>query len=171
MVRRLFWILSIILFGFVFLVWNYWDAAKYLLILLVPLFLLGLRDILQRKRNILRLYPVVGHMRYLMQSFRPQIQQYFIETNTNGMPFSREDRELVYNRAKNILDTLPFGTQRDVHAVGFDSINHSMAPKEVHESETRIIVGGPQCKQPYDASRFNISAMSFGAISKNAIRI
>ncbi len=170
MVRRLFWVLSIILFGFVAIVSQYWDDILYLLIILVPFFLLGMYDILQKKRNILRLYPIVGHLRFLMQYFRPQIQQYFIESNTNGKPFSREERELVYNRAKNILDTLPFGTQRDVHEPGFDSITHSMAPREVHESETRIIVGGPQCKQPYDASRFNISAMSFGAISKNAIR-
>lgn len=170
MVRRLFWILSLIFFGFVAIVSQYWSDIVYLLIILVPLFILGVHDILQKKLNILRLYPVVGHLRFLLQAIRPQIQQYFIESNTDGKPFSREERELVYNRAKNLLDVLPFGTQRNVHESGFDSINHSMAPKEVDEAELRIIVGGPQCKKPYNASRLNISAMSFGAISKNAIR-
>src|SRR6056297_2428659 len=106
----------------------------------------------------------------MFQDIRPQIQQYFIETNTNGRPFSREDREMVYSRAKNELDALPFGTQRDVHEPGFDSINHSMAPKKPSKNQARVVVGNFQCEKPYDASRLNISAMSFGAISKNAVR-
>lgn len=170
MVRRLFWVLSFVFFVFVAVVSLYWSDVLYMLIFLVPLFIVGMHDILQKKRNILRLYPVVGHLRFLLQAIRPQIQQYFIESNIDGRPFSREDRELVYNRAKNILDVLPFGTQRNVHEAGFDSIHHSMAPKEMDEAETRIIVGGPQCKKPYNASRLNISAMSFGAISINAVR-
>lgn len=170
MVRRLFWIVSFIVFGIVLLTYPFWKDVLWFLVVLIPLFLLGIYDILQRPNNILRLYPVVGHWRFMLQSFRPQIQQYFIETNTNGKPFSREERELVYNRSRNGSDVLPFGTQRDVHEPGFDSINHSMAPKIVPVSETRIVVGGPQCKKPYNASRLNISAMSFGAISKNAVR-
>ncbi|MEM1244043.1 MAG: FMN-binding glutamate synthase family protein, partial [Pseudomonadota bacterium] len=140
------------------------------LIFIVPLFLLGLYDILQKHSNILRLFPVLGHLRYWLQDIRPQIQQYFIETNQNGMPFSREERDLVYARSEKRNDTLPFGTQRDVHASGFDSINHSLSPKKVEQTEARVVVGNHLCKKPYDASRLNVSAMSFGAISKNAVR-
>lgn len=170
MVRRLFWIISLILFFLVALIATVWIDILYSLIILIPLFLIGVYDVVQPQYNILRLYPLIGHLRYMLQSIRPQIQQYFIETNQSGKPFSREERELVYNRANKKLDTLPFGTQRDVHAPGFDSINHSLCPREVPESEARIIVGGPQCSKPYNASRLNISAMSFGAISKNAVR-
>lgn len=170
MIRRLFWIISFLLFAFVIIVSQFWEEVQWLLVIIIPVFLLGLYDMIQRKRNVLRLYPVLGHLRYLLQEIRPQIQQYFIETNTNGKPFSREEREMVYNRSQNVMDTLPFGTQRDVHEPGFDSINHSMSPKKVSDEEARILVGNEQCKKPYLASRLNISAMSFGALSKNAIR-
>lgn len=170
MVRRLFWILSIILFAFVAGVGQFWPDVYWLLIIIVPLFFLGIYDMVQRKQNVLRLYPLVGHLRFMLQDIRPQIQQYFIETNTNGKPFSREDREMVYARAKNVLDALPFGTQRDVHEPGFNSINHSMSPKKVPKEQTRITVGNFQCKKPYHASRLNISAMSFGALSARAIQ-
>ncbi len=170
MVRRLFYLISILVFAIIIGLSFAWPNILYSLIILIPIFLLGIYDILQKESNILRLFPLVGHLRYWLQDIRPQIQQYFIETNTDGTPFSREDREMVYQRATKTLDTLPFGTQRDVHAPGFDSINHSLSPKVVPQSEARIIVGGPQCEKPYDASRLNISAMSFGAISKNAVR-
>jgi glutamate synthase domain-containing protein 2 len=170
MVRRLFWIISSIVFVLVAWIASYWPHILHSLIILVPLFLLGLYDIVQRPVNILRLFPVIGHLRYLLLGIRPQIQQYFIETNQSGTPYSNEVRELVYERAAGTLDKLPFGTQRDVHAVGFDSINHSLAPKKVPECEARTTVGGPQCTQPYSASRLNISGMSFGAISSHAIR-
>lgn len=169
MVRHLFWAFSIIIFVSLFLIGLRDPDVYYLLFFLVPLFVLGLWDIFQKRYGILRLYPIVGHLRYLMQGIRPQIQQYFIETNQNGMPFSRELRDLVYERARQTLDTLPFGTQRDVYAPGYESINHSMVPKEVAETEGRVLIGGPQCTKPYNASRLNISAMSFGSISKNAI--
>ncbi|NKB47554.1 MAG: FMN-binding glutamate synthase family protein [Legionellales bacterium] len=170
MVRHLFWIVSILVAITVVWIATYWPPILYSLIGLLPLFLIGVYDVMQRPTNILRLYPVVGHLRYLLQDIRPQIQQYFIETNQSGTPYSREVRELVYQRASQTLDKLPFGTQRDVHAIGFDAINHSLAPKVVPASQARIQVGGPQCTQPYLASRLNVSAMSFGAISSHAVR-
>lgn len=141
----------------------------YLILFILGLFCIGIYDLIQKENNILRLYPIVGHFRFLLQYIRPQIQQYFIESNINGMPFSREQREMVYQRANNTLDRLPFGTQRDVYADGFDSINHSLLPKKVDISEARIQVGGKLCSKPYNSSRLNISAMSFGAISSNAV--
>ncbi len=169
MVRHLFWILSFVFFTFVAIAANFWPGVLYSLIILIPLFFLGVYDILQRRWNILRLYPLVGHLRHMLQSIRPQIQQYFIETNTNGTPFSREDRELVYFRSQNKLDTLPFGTQRDIYRVGYEWINHSMVPKVPMKKEPRLWVGTDQCDKPYSSSVLNISAMSFGALSKNAV--
>ena len=169
MVRRIFWACSIIAFLCLFSIGFYHPKIFYALLIILPLFLLGVYDVMHKKMNILRLYPVIGHLRYMLEGIRPEIQQYFIETNTDGMPFSREDRELVYQRANKTLDTMPFGTQRDVYAPGFDSINHSITPKVVGESEARVMLGGPQCTKPLSASRLNISAMSYGSISKNAV--
>lgn len=171
MVRHIFILSSVVGFSSVIaLALDNHPLFLYTLIIFVPIFLVGLYDMLQKRHSVLRLYPVIGHLRYLLQYIRPQIQQYFIETNQNGMPFSREERELVYARANKKNDKLPFGTQRDVLATGFDSINHSITPKEVHESERRLTIGNSQCQQPYFASRLNISAMSYGSISSNAIR-
>lgn len=170
MIRRLFWLVSLIIFILIGFLLEISDDFLILLFIFVPIFLLGLYDINQKKRSILRLYPVVGHLRFWLQAIRPQIQQYFIETDQNGSPFSREERELVYNRATKGNDKLPFGTQRDVHAIGFDSINHSIVPKKVSHEETRLLIGAYQCKQPYLASRLNVSAMSYGALGSTAIR-
>lgn len=134
-----------------------------------PIVLLGIRDMLQKRHAILRNFPVVGHFRYLFELIRPEISQYFIESNTDGRPFNREVRSIVYQRAKKVMDSLPFGTQRDVYEVGYEWAPHSLAPKHVSPENMRVIIGGPQCKQPYSCSIFNISAMSFGALSKNAI--
>ncbi len=168
--RYVFWSCSIIIAAAVIGIAFVWTPILYFLILLVPLFLVGVYDIVQRRLNVLRIYPISGHFRYMLESIRPQIRQYYIESNLSAKPFNREQRELVYDRADQTIDTLPFGTQRDVRELGFDWLNHSMSPKVVPESESRILVGGPQCTKPYLASRFNISAMSFGAISKNAVR-
>lgn len=168
MISRLLWILFFIYF-LLSLYSSIWINEIYIYIFIIFLLALGIYDVFQKKYNILRLYPIVGHLRYLMQGIRPQIQQYFIETNSNGMPFSRSQREMVYARALNQEDRLPFGTQRDVYASGFDSINHSLSPKNVNKEESYVIIGGPDCKKPYKSSRLNISGMSFGAISKNAV--
>ena len=129
----------------------------------------GIRDLLQTRHAILRNYPVLGHLRFFFEYIRPEIRQYFFESDTDAIPFSRQQRAIVYQRAKKELDKRPFGTQMDVYAAGFEWINHSMAPAEVSSHDFRLKIGGPGCTQPYDASVFNISAMSFGALSANAI--
>lgn len=135
----------------------------------VPFIGLGLYDATQKRQSILRNFPVLGHFRYLMESIRPEINQYFIESNSNGVPFSRELRSIVYQRGKKQLDTLPFGTQKNVYEVGYEWLTHSLTPSNVESKDLRVVVGGPQCSQPYSASIFNISAMSYGSLSKNAI--
>ncbi len=137
---------------------------------LVFLFLtaLGLRDTLQAQRSVLRNYPVIGHLRFLMEFVRPEIRQYFIEGDNEAAPFSRQQRSLVYQRAKGDSDKRPFGTQMDVGAVGYEWINHSLAPSHIASHDFRVTIGAARA-QPYSASVFNISAMSFGALSANAI--
>jgi glutamate synthase domain-containing protein 2 len=130
--------------------------------------LLGLRDRLQTRRSVLRNYPVAGHLRYLLEYIRPEIRQYFIEPDNEAAPFSRQQRSLVYQRAKGDPDKRPFGTQLDVHAHGYEWINHSMAPTRLPTHDFRVTIGADRAK-PYSASIFNISAMSFGALSANAI--
>ena len=147
----------------------YWPAAIWAMLLILPIFALGLYDIFQRQKTVLRIYPVIGHVRYLLEAVRPEIQQYFVESDTNGMPFSREYRALVYQRAKKELDTRPFGTIFDVYRTGYEWVSHSIAPKPVTTQHPRVTFGGPDCSQPYEASVLNISAMSYGALSQNAI--
>lgn len=130
---------------------------------------MGLRDAFQKSQTIKRNFPLLGRFRYLLESIRPEIQQYFIENNSDGRPFSREERSLVYQRAKGVLDTLPFGTQKNVYEKGYEWVNHSLNAKHVSDANLRVMIGGKDCKKPYSASIFNISAMSFGALSSNAI--
>jgi glutamate synthase domain-containing protein 2 len=133
--------------------------------------LLGLRDVRQSRHAVLRNYPVIGHARFLLEYIRPEIRQYFLEGDNEAAPFSRAQRSLVYARAKGDSDKRPFGTQLDVSADGYEWINHSMKPSFVASHDFRITIGqaGNGCSQPYSASVFNISAMSFGALSANAI--
>jgi glutamate synthase domain-containing protein 2 len=135
----------------------------------VPLLAAGFQDYFQTSKAIRRNFPVIGRFRYWLEAIRPEINQYFIESNTEGAPFSREQRSVVYQRAKKAVDTLPFGTQQDVYAVGYEWIPHSLAPTKVELAQMRVRVGGPGCRQPYSASVLNISAMSYGALSRNAI--
>ncbi|NOZ08987.1 MAG: FMN-binding glutamate synthase family protein [FCB group bacterium] len=151
-----------------------WSALLYppllwTLIITGPLMLVGIYDFTQKKRAIIRNYPIIGHIRYLFESIRPEIAQYFIESDTEGRPFNRVQRSVVYQRAKGVRDTVPFGTLKDVYEVGYEWVNHSLNPVHLTPKDLCITVGGPDCKQPYCASRFNISAMSFGALSKNAV--
>ncbi len=140
--------------------------------LLLPIFLtlvgVGLFDLIQRKSSILRNYPIIGHLRYTMEFVRPEIRQYFIESDSEATPFSRAQRSLVYQRAKGQSDKRPFGTQLEVYAEGFEWMNHSMVPTRLSTHDFRVTIGA-DCAQPYEASVFNISAMSFGALSANAI--
>jgi len=128
----------------------------------------GLHDVRQTRHAILRNYPVIGHLRFLLEFIRPEMRQYFIEGDTEAQPFSRQQRSIVYQRAKGEPDKRPFGTQLDVHAEGYEWINHSLQPTRLDSHDFRITIG-PRCAQPYAASVFNISAMSFGALSANAI--
>ena len=156
------------LFGFTFIAFGIGGGAALVCLCLVGL---GWRDTHQRRHSVLRNYPVIGHIRFLLEFIRPEIRQYFIEGDGEAAPFSRQQRSLVYQRAKGEGDKRPFGTQLDVQAVGYEWINHSIAPTHIDGQDFRITVGdgGTSCTQPYSASVFNISAMSFGALSANAI--
>jgi glutamate synthase domain-containing protein 2 len=132
--------------------------------------LLGLRDLFQTKHAILRNYPIAAHVRFLLEDIRPEMRQYFFESDKDGAPFPRDKRAIVYQRAKRVLDKRPFGTEYNVYEVRYEWLHHSIAPKEPLREPFRITIGGPACKQPYKASVFNISAMSYGALSANAIR-
>ena len=132
------------------------------------LVLLGVRDTRQTRHSVLRNYPVIGHLRFLFEFIRPEMRQYFIEGDNEAAPFSRQQRSLVYQRAKGDPDKRPFGTQMDVRAQGYEWINHSLAPTSLPTHDFRVLIGGCRA-QPYSASIFNISAMSFGALSANAI--
>ena len=142
------------------------QAALWWALPALPLAALGLRDVLQSRHAVLRNYPVLGHLRFLLEFIRPEIRQYFIETDREEVPFSRQQRALVYQRAKGEPDKRPFGTQIDMMEVGHEWINHSVAPTvlEGHDFRVRVGDGGTSCTQHYDISVFNILAMSFGAL-------
>jgi glutamate synthase domain-containing protein 2 len=140
------------------------------LVVFISLAVVGTVDVMQTRHAILRNYPLSAHIRFILEEIRPEIRQYFLESEKDGTPFSRDKRALVYQRAKRALDKRPFGTQNDVYASGFEWLDHSIAPKPIVKEPFRIVIGGPDCTKPYSASIFNISAMSFGALSSNAIR-
>ena len=140
-----------------------WLAVVFLVLVLI-----GVRDLLQTRHSILRNYPVIGHLRFLLEFIRPEMRQYFIEGDNESAPFSRQQRSLVYQRAKGDSDKRPFGTQINVGSVGYEWINHSLAPTVLKTHDFRVAIGAGRA-QPYSASLFNISAMSFGALSANAI--
>ncbi|WP_069384131.1 FMN-binding glutamate synthase family protein [Halomonas caseinilytica] len=133
------------------------------------LVVLGTHDLLQHHHTVSRNYPILAHLRYWLESIGPEIRQYFIQSDTEERPFSREQRSLVYRRAKNTIDKQPFGSQRDMQAPGYEWMNHSLAPTRIEDHDFRIVIGADR-PRPYSASVFNISAMSFGALSANAIR-
>ncbi|MBL7665139.1 MAG: FMN-binding glutamate synthase family protein [Bacteriovoracaceae bacterium] len=149
----------------------YYPQVNWLFALLVPIYLVGIHDLVQSKRSLLRNFPVVGHGRYWLEILRPKFYQYFVESDINGRPFSRIYRSIVYQRAKKQLDSNPFGTLEDVYEEGHEWINHSIYPinKSEHHYESRTIVGGEETTKKYNASLLNISAMSFGSLSTNAI--
>src|SRR5271166_3932125 len=132
--------------------------------------LLGTVDLLQTRHAVLRNYPISAHLRFLLEKIRPEMRQYFFEDEKHGLPFSRDKRAVVYQRAKNVLDKRPFGTQYDVYADGFEWLCHSLSPRPLATKAFRVTVGDLNCAKSYSASVFNISAMSFGALSPNVIR-
>lgn len=145
-------------------------AFLWPLLLGIPLSVLGAWDMLQSQHSLLRNYPLLGHMRWLFEGIRPEIRQYLMESDEDAVPFSREQRSIVYQRAKNALDKRPFGTKLDVYETGYAWLTHSMAPKPKTDGTFRVTIGGPGCKRPYSASIYNISAMSFGSLGASAIR-
>jgi glutamate synthase domain-containing protein 2 len=143
----------------------------WIYILVLPLFFMGLQDMMQKKQAIRRTHPLIGRARYFAETLRPAIQQYFIESDLSGKPFHKRKRSLIYQRAKKDQETVPFGTQMDVYEEGYEWMAHSIYaqdPKNL-EQHPRVKVGGPDCLQPYELSIFNISAMSFGSLSANAV--
>ncbi|MCG8585908.1 MAG: FMN-binding glutamate synthase family protein [Pirellulales bacterium] len=139
------------------------------LIIVAPLALLGIWDMLQTRHSICRNYPIAAHFRFLFESIRPEIHQYFVESDIDGRPYNRNQRSLIYERSKDIEGLKPFGTELDVYEDEYEWLNHSMAPRPKSEELFRTTVGGAECKQPYSCSILNISAMSFGALSPNAL--
>ena len=136
----------------------------------VVLSLVGFHDLTQTRHSILRNYPVLGHLRFFFEKIRPEMRQYFFEDDKDGRPFARDKRAIVYQRAKKALDKRPFGTVLDSYEADFEWLNHSMAPAPVSHEPFRVIVGEGRCSRPYSSSMLNVSGMSFGAISPNAIR-
>jgi glutamate synthase domain-containing protein 2 len=172
--RFIIYTLSIVLAVlFIALAWSDRTLLPYLSIPIaafVGLSVLGTADLIQTRHAVLRNYPISAHLRFILESIRPEMRQYFFEDDKFGMPFSRDKRAVVYQRAKKQLDKRPFGTQYDVYADGYEWLRHSVAPRPLATDQFRIEIGGPDCAKPYSASVFNISAMSFGALSPNAIR-
>jgi glutamate synthase domain-containing protein 2 len=168
-VRREFYLISAVVFGVVCITGYFWPPFFWSLAVFGPLFAMGMLDLMQTRQAIRRNFPVIGNLRYFFELIRPELQQYFVESNQSGRPIPRELRSVVYQRAKGALETLPFGTQLDVHTEHYEWVNHSIVPKSLHMDDVRVRVGGPDCKQPYEASVFNISAMSYGALSSAAV--
>ncbi len=171
-VREQFIFISILSIVVIVVISQFWNPILWSFSIVGPLILMGSYDILQTKHTIRRNFPVLGRFRYALESIRPEIMQYFVETDTQGRPLNRIHRSLVYQRAKKVNDTAPFGTQMNVYRSGYEWMDHSMYASNVVSKEEdfpRVLVGGKDCKQPYSSSLLNISAMSFGSLSKNAV--
>lgn len=168
-VRYTAFIASVVMLIFTLLGSGVMGVSGWWPLLFLALSLVGLYDLQQQQHAILRNYPIIGHLRFMLELIRPEIRQYFLESETEAAPFSRAQRTLVYARAKGQSDKRPFGTQLDTRAIGYEWINHSIAPSVLQSYDFRVTVGGASCTQPYSISLFNISAMSFGALSANAI--
>ena len=145
--------------------------AVWFFLIIIPFILLGSYDVLQKKHTVWRNFPVIGHTRWWMEGIRPMIQQYFVESDLDGSPINRVFRTVVYQRSKKQMDTVPYGTKFDVYRVGYEWIGHSLAAKDLSEInlDLRVVIGGSDCLQPYNASLLNISAMSFGSLSSHAV--
>ena len=161
----------VILASFVSLIlcftWSGWFVLPFVGFLVLSA--MGVYDVTQTKHSILRNYPVLGHMRFFFEGIRPEIRQYLIESDQDEEPFSRDYRSLVYQRAKGQEDARPFGTRESVYDAGYAWVTHSVQPVHIEDTDFRVTIGGKDCKQPYAASLYNISAMSFGSLSANAI--
>jgi len=169
--RKIF-ILSSVAVVVLILAWSYfWRDALYMFVIVLPVIYMGVSDMIQTRQSIRRNFPIAGRLRYVFEDLRPKIQQYFVESDTDGAPINRNERSVIYQRAKKQIDTVPFGTQLNVYAEGYEWMTHSIAPLDFHKMDhhPRVMVGGKDCTQPYALSVLNVSAMSFGSLSKNAI--
>ena len=169
--RKIFILSSIcILFVASFIAYK-WHPFIWSFVVIIPIILLGIFDMFQTHHTLMANFPVLGRFRWIAEWLRPKIYQYFVESDTDGAPFNRLSRTVIYQRAKKVNDTTPFGTQLDVYQPGYEWLNHSIAPLHHNkvDQSPRVKVGGPACTQPYSASVYNVSAMSFGALSQNAI--
>ena len=162
-------VVTVLLLGIALADHKVFDLVLIPVVIFGALTLLGFRDLTQKNHAVLRNYPISAHLRFLLEEIRPEMRQYFFESEKDGMLFSRDTRALVYQRAKMVLDKRPFGTQEDVYCEGYEWMDHPW-PQAAAEEKFRITIGGPDCNRPYPASVFNISAMSFGALSPNAVR-
>lgn len=169
--QKAFWFVASL--GNIGAIYFFSQTATYLsgalVIFTVTYTAIGFYDIYFSRHSLNRLYPVVAYIRYFLESYRVEIQQYFIANDTEERPFNREERSLVYQRAKNVRDTIAFGTQQNLLEVNYLSLWHSLQPQKIPDEAKRVSIGGPDCSQPYSASYMNISAMSFGSLSANAI--
>ncbi|QCX37231.1 FMN-binding glutamate synthase family protein [Aureibaculum algae] len=170
--RKYFILISTITVVSILLIALVWPGILWSFILVAPLVLMGVFDMLQKNHTIRRNFPLIGRFRYVLESVRPEIMQYFVETDTEGRPLNRILRSLIYRRAKKVNDTEPFGTQMNLYHSGYEWMEHSMYakqnPQEIGKFP-RLVIGGADCKQPYSTSLLNISAMSFGSLSTNAV--
>ncbi len=141
----------------------------YLFILFGPLILIGFRDAFQNQHAIRKNFPVIGNLRYMLEGISPEIQQYFVERRTDGRPISKNKRAVIYQRSKNLGSTHPFGTEENIYEEGYEFITQSLYPSAILHEEPRVLIGGERCEKPYSASLYNVSAMSFGSLSKNAV--
>lgn len=169
--RKIFIISSIVVSALI-LVWAYfWINALFSFVIVAPLIYMGIVDMTQNRQAIRKNFPLLGRLRYVFEDMRPKIQQYFVESDTDGTPLNRNERSVIYQRAKKQIDTIPFGTQLNVYAEGYEWMTHSVNALDHNKLDhnPRVRVGNKDCKQPYDASILNVSAMSFGSLSPNAI--
>lgn len=168
--RKLFYAISLFLIALVGLIGYWHPIVLWWYVVLIPLVVVGIINVFQEKHTIMRNFPVLGYARYFFEFISPEMQQYFIERTTDGRPFSRQQRALIYRRAKNVNDTVPFGTQLDLYNGDYEGLRHSIFPAPLLNEPPRVRFGGPKCTQPYEASLLNISAMSFGSLSENAVK-
>lgn len=170
LMQKVFWFITLIVTPVVAYTSHlYWEPGYLLLGVLLLYVLVGLYDLWLSPHTLNRLYPVAADMRYALEYIRPEIHQYFVASDIEELPFNREQRDLVYRRAKGLDDTKPFGTAHDINQTGWLGASHSLVHAEVKQENERVTVGGPGCAQPYSAARLNCSAMSFGSLSAHAI--
>jgi glutamate synthase domain-containing protein 2 len=166
MIAGMLMIINIVIIG---LAYTHNQNLYWWLLLSVPLLMLCIWDKNQKNHAILKNFPVIGHLRYLLESIRPELRQYFFETDLDGKPFNRRQRSVVYQRSKNEKQTVAFGMQADPTKPGYEWAAHSVYPVRIDKNDLRVWIGNGQCMQPYHASIYNIGAMSYGALSKTAI--